>query len=645
MRRRCFEIYVALCLGAAICVAGTAFLLGHPREVVEADEPLSPLGGDTGVGEAPDPSTGLASALETGVWIVVAALEPPRAERTFDELDAGRFWVNLVSHEFGKAHLVPPDRLGRPIPEHVRLVVVSAHAADATTPHLETLKAFVDSGGCLVLEQPAARLLAMAGARLEGGRQVVGALHVTAGEVLLDGLELPVVEVRLERGVEVMVRGHTLGGTSASLPLVWQRPMARGCVVGTAFDLAHLFLERVQGTPASDFSFEPAPRDGALAGIPVPADLVSRYPEPGVPALDQLERLLWQPVVERGGVPGWWRIPEGAPAAYLCTHDEEGFGDRSVFMAEEEAARGEVCTYFVLPGPITSRGVTRLRSLGGEVALHWHRGFGGGNTRPLKVGPFVWRRQEWSLTDQQHILTHKGGEPLPPITRIHGLEWDPDFDTTFRRMVAAGIRLDSSYGPHGDHGPYLFGSVQPFRPLDRTGALLPILELPFVLQDDEAPPRDRLKRLIQTAAAFHLPVVPIFHCNTMAYKPSVGPIEAWLDGFESARRHRMWRGTMGRYLDFLERRERSTIESPRTRPGTARVEVEGDGLWLRLPERVRGLPLLRVEIDGQPVRTLTCVPWGNGRLALVPIPSGTHRLEWAHGGGVGLCDGGGSGNR
>jgi hypothetical protein len=370
--------------------------------------------------------------------------------------------------------------------------------------------------------------------------------------------------------------------------------------------------------------------------------------------LDELVRTLWDAIGALQPLVMSAEHPEGAPGVYLATHDEEGFGDKSAFMAEEEARLGETSTFFVLPEPLTVPGLKRLAELGAEVALHWHRGFGGGNVvrrvwgasvlGPLLPDGVCFRREAWTLAWQKQHLESKLEQALPPLNRVHGLQWDPDFDSSFRRLVAAGIRLDSSYGPYADFSPWAFGAVTPFQPLDRDGQLLPILELPFVLQDDEAEPLERLRSIMAVGRTLELPIVPIFHCNTMAYKPSVGPLEAWIEGFSLARRLGMWRGTLGQWLVFWDARAQVQVEvQALTRTSWAgRVKVP-TGTKLQVLE-VAGETalgdLLSVTLDGRNAE-VSCRERGGRVRALVKLPEGESSVSVSYGrsGRTGVCGG------
>lgn len=412
-------------------------------------------------------------------------------------------------------------------------------------------------------------------------------------------------------------------------PLAWTVPHGQGVVLICLLELSRVLAQRVQGHPRPDFSFEPVEREGALRGIPVPTDLVAKNPEWTGPVVLELIERMWAITSQQVFLPAWWRHPQGRPGTFVMTHDEEAFGDRSIFMAEEEARLGKRSSTFVLPAPLSSAGARALERHGMELLLHWHRGFLGGNTEPIRVGPLVVGSRALSLQEQRARVEGLVGRTLPPLTRIHGLQWDADWDSTFRRLVAAGFQLDSSYGPVGEQSSWRFGTLEPFFPLDRQGRVLPLLEFPFALQDDEAAPYERLKALVARAGDEHLTVVPIVHVNTMAYKPSMGALEAYLESFGWADAAELWQGTLLELLQFHQNRLRSEVRVESLGAGRYRldVRVEGPDQWLRVPGRVARLQLERIQsLKDDALRSETKSLSSGDRL--FPVQTGWYELTY-----------------
>lgn len=651
----------ALLLGILLVLAalGGRRLVSQPLAEIEAVDPLA------------SPPYADPSSAQADVWIVVGSspLEPETP--AFSTLDAGRFWFNLVQQVHGPARLVAASSLILPSPLDVPVLIVTRGALSAVTPQLDALQTYAQAGGLLVLEQPTGPLQTLAGVVTAQETHSNSAQTTSAGALETQGARAGVwttlagaVEPPSQRqapklgpfqpfevpeqgiSADATVRLMAGGAQGEARPALWSIGMGQGEVVGLGLDLGKLMLRHLQGTPQEDYSFVPVAREGALKDIPVPADLVRSNPEWQRPEVDLLMRTVWQHLTMRRPQVDVWRYPQGLLGAYLATHDEEGFGDRSVWMSEEEARLQVRTTFFVLPMPLSTSGAARMAALGSELALHWHRGFLGGHTEDHTVGPVIWRREAMSLARQQQRVKTLLGGTLPPFTRIHGLQWDPDFDSTFRKMVAAGLTLDSSYGPYGELSAYRFGSLEPFYPLDRQGELLPILELPFCLQDDESAPYDRLFQVLSQAKLNHSSVVPIFHVNTMAYKPSVGPLEAWMEGFEAAQAAGLWVTTVGEYVAFFQARAQTRLRMVPSGPEQWRVDVDAPAsdLWISVPVLAEGRGVSAVRDSrgpegwekgvGVPVRGERrgrCVQEGGRTRLLLPVSRGRSTLELHYG--------------
>lgn len=491
--------------------------------------------------------------------------------------DGGAFWANLVMQEHGPVQVLSaaalPARLREGVTEPPSVIILTARA-QLWLRESDGLRAWVEKGGILLVEQPAGQFVSLSGAQAWHARPSPIPLRIrtVAPEIDTFGsfLSCEPSDVSLSDQARVLLWAEASDGEvreaerAKAQPLLWRVDgPGKGSVLGTSADIGLLLARHVLGWLPEDYAFRPRERQGALAGIPVPSDLTSLASESlgpqARPEATLLMRSLWQAIHTGNPWVDLWPFPQARSGAYVVTHDEEGFGDKSVYMAEAEARLGVRSTYFLLPRPTTVSGAEAMKRHGAELALHWHRGFLGGHEEDRTLGPLILERRAMSLLRQQALVHAMIGAPPPPFTRIHGLQWDPDGDSTFRRLVAAGIALDSSFGPIGDEGPFGFGVTAPFFPLDRAGRLMPILELPFGLQDDESAPYERLKHLIEGGATGHWPVVPIFHVNTMAYKPSIGPVESWLEGFQWAQEQGMWMPTVGEYLAFLRARSTSRI--------------------------------------------------------------------------------------
>ncbi len=309
------------------------------------------------------------------------------------------------------------------------------------------------------------------------------------------------------------------------------------------------------------------PHVGVEPGLLQPQSLL----EPGAPELtyeptvDVRERALRRRVDGLRPVPGFWAHPDAAPAFVAVTVDEENFGDRSAWIARAFTDQEVASTTFVIPDAMTAAGVTALAEAGSVQQLHWNRGFF--HVAPIErwgIGPYHPIERRLSLVEQRDALRTLGGcdgELL--MNRNHGLVWDPEFGRTFRMLHAAGIEVDSTYGPTGEGVlGYVFGTGLPYRPLDAGGWPFPMLEIPFQYQDDEEFSRAAQSRLIDEAATlYHTVVVPTFHTNTMSRVPSAEAIEGTREIGAVARDAGAAVGSLDEYAEFWRDRLLSSVDA------------------------------------------------------------------------------------
>jgi len=355
---------------------------------------------------------------------------------------------------------------------------------------------------------------------------------------------------------------------------------------------------------------------------------------PGVvmePQADRQERACWARIEQQVPIPRWWYHPHAAAGVVALTHDEEGFGDRSRWMAEHEGSQLLRSTMFVIPGAMTAGGAMSILAEGADVQLHWNRGFFAQYVEQrLGFGPFRPLVRTRSLREQKEALLGL----LPPsgqavlLNRNHGLVWDPEWGKSFRILAAAGIAADSTYGPTGaGRFGYIFGTGLPFSPLDENGLPLPLHEVPFLFQDDEEYSIARQVELLERSEqGDHQLIVAIFHVNTMARVPSLERMHGWLELPRQARQHAHQVMDLGSFLRFWWDRARSPIRSS-YQQGKLSIEVQAlvEGLTLRLPERADGSTLWAIVVDGDRFPVAWAVRYAGA--VLIPLSPGRHVLE------------------
>jgi hypothetical protein len=503
---------------------------------------------------------------------LVASPEAVRGRQTgpFERRDWAFAWVPFLEQEFGPWNLLAPDSVDAGALEGLRVVVIPTHAwSDLRPAALEALGAFTATGGVIVAE---------------------------AG-------------------------GDSVGRLAPARTVALEVPFA-----------ARILRQQQGWWPDGR-----APEPGEFPGVP------GQLIQPHGLKDDSVPNIAWEPMADReevelmeriealGPLPRWWRFPDAAPAWIAITHDEEGFGDKSAWMAQEEAALGITTTSFVIPLAITRAGVKALREAGSTVHLHWNRGFAGLRCEQREGwGRFLPYIRDLTLFEQAAKLESLGVDGVgESMNRNHGLIWDSEFGKSFRMLHAAGIAADSTYGPAGSgRFGYIFGTGLPYRPLDDTGWPFPLMEVPFLFQDDEQWSRADQERLVREAATKHHQLLNlIFHVNTMARAPSHHVLEGWRELPALARQHGVAMGSLDEFLAVWRSRLSSPLKS-RWALGSSTLTAEFEAATARLSIRVPavhgGKVAKLIRVDGKDLLPEQRVPMGAG--LVLRVPAGKHRL-------------------
>ncbi len=340
-------------------------------------------------------------------------------------------------------------------------------------------------------------------------------------------------------------------------------------VLLATFDFGQLAVTIQQGRPNEDFSVSPhiTKRTGLLPLVSSDLCADSSYYKTFIPFFDLFEHALFSLISGQDSVRPLFS--QSSHGAFVMSHDEEGMGDKASWMAEQEQRWGVTSATLVTPAAITSRGLQAIVSSGGEVGMHvdqysFFKRPGLPGLRPFRV--------EYAIAEQKRILEGRLGDSSATsaditINRNHWLLWSQNYTGMFRKLAAAGIRLDLTYGPIGkDVAGYLFGTCFPFVPLDTNGFPLPILELPFLFQDDEDFASGYLDSIFDTGAFDQEIVNVVFHTNTMGHSPDTLLIWGWRESFRRAKRAKL---PIVQYSDILEALRTQGVTLP---PGTLRAD-------------------------------------------------------------------------
>ncbi len=321
-------------------------------------------------------------------------------------------------------------------------------------------------------------------------------------------------------------------------PVLWQGQRKGIRLLLGVFNFGELAVTIQQGRPNDDFSVTPriTKRTGLLPIVSSDLCADSSYYMQLTPFFDNFEHLLFEIIF---GAPSYAPLFAGSPdGAFIMSHDEEGMGDKSAWMARQERLWGVTSATLVTPAAITSKGIEEILKAGGELALHtdqysYFKRPGLPGLRPIK--------KNHSLADQKRSLEQLAPRGLvdslsSSINRNHWLIWSGNYTGMMRKLAGAGINLDLTYGPIGEGiAGYLFGTCFPFVPLDTNGFPLPILELPFLFQDDEDFAAEYLDSIFDTSSFQNEIVNVVFHTNTMGHSPDTLLLWGWRESFKRAK--------------------------------------------------------------------------------------------------------------
>ncbi len=555
------------------------------------------------------------------------ALHQAAKARNFDQALWSHAWAGLLEQELGAPSVLDLEDLSPGHLGQARLIVFT-RSATGQEPAPELLRAIrqaAEEGTAVVLEMPSAGWSDLSGvvlspapvnlqgsfwrgqllefeefpASLEGG---------VAGSSLRELRRIPVFTWLVQgRALEPTVRA--LGRLSGQ-PLLYVRPEGRGFVLTLGFDLACQVHALQQGAPGGPGFVVPESR-GLIPGLSESQDLVLDLGllDNRVPYADLLEGWIVAMAEQAAGpLPGWWRFPFADDGVAVLSHDEEGRGREAFRELEALQARlGIPSTVFALAG----RNLPQLWSEGAEdLELHWNR---------FLAGDFPPYERPDLRAQVARLQAVRGTRPR--LNRTHFLAWGREYTEPFQQMAAAGLELDSTYGPNRGRG-YLFGTGLPFRVLDQDGRPLPLWEWPFVSQEDWAGvDLEFLSGLLDdsTRAWHQAPVLLLHPHRLVATEKGERLVEAFVHRARQ-RRHRLT--TMLEYHDFLCMRAQARMQS-RMRGEVLEADLfaPGPGLAVHLPATLK-----EVRVDGRPARTRWIRLYDRPRI-LVEIPPGQHRLQ------------------
>ena len=318
-------------------------------------------------------------------------------------------------------------------------------------------------------------------------------------------------------------------------------------------------------------------------------------------------------------LPLLWLYPRDLLAIGHISLDTDGNDPTRARHMLAALAEAEVpatwCT--ILPG-YDAQLTDEIQQAGHELAMHFDA---------MSEG-MPW--DESSFDQQWRALTELFGGEAPTTNKNHYLRWQGDTEF-FAWCVKRGIQFDQSKGTSksGEAG-FNFGTCHPFFPVEPSGELIDVLELPTPTQDLTVfAPLPLLWPLLHAAQCHHGVLHLLFHPAHIdkpgvadAIKESVAQgrvhgLEWWtarqINDWERARRQARWTNAEGNCAE-----KHATMQIETALP-QAKV------LWLRTCENSQHLAL----VNGQKQEAHEVERWGFNFLsiALDAAQPGTYTLE------------------
>lgn len=537
--------------------------------------------------------------------LVVLSEESAAQDARSGTPDRSWAWVDLFRQEIGPTSVRDVATLETEVLDAHAVVMITRSAAKEQHADqlMDHLVRHATNGGVVGIELPEGALRARFGADGAGGWRRPDTITAAEGvpeEVASAMQQVPLV-ARFLGSTRPMPGARTILAMDGA-PVIYAHTVGAGRVVVFDFEVGVQLSRLQQGTPNEDFRVTPR-RSGqplrtydmastpALIGATLPtADLIERY-------------IAHVALGEHRPAFGLWPYPSGKTGALVTSHDARRLDGRPLWMSEHERGIGARSVTFVAAPADTGTGASLQSSdLVGHAAVLWfvdpameglYRSFGLMGFRPL--------RQPLTLVGQMEQLEEAlgSGADLRGV-RVWDGRWTPEFVKPYRAMDAAELRYSASYGPPPGAPPgFLFGTCQPFTPMDEIGRPFRVLEIPVCFENPTTDEDiERLMESLRIASEHSWAVHVLTSADRFARSPDLDGFAAWRNALEFASQNDMWIGGAGELVAFQRRRSATSLHSELVVDDTERadtrvysVEVESNarGLALAVPMRVGSL--------------------------------------------------------
>lgn len=569
---------------------------------------------------------------------------PAASATQLSELDCSYGWFNALWQQYGSfatamtRNLSPEFLAGRSVVIVPRRVAESLPATGITA-----LAGFVRDGGQLVIEQPGPGWENLTG--IATPKKTRTARQITSTEGLdVHGpmrKHLPNVplsgEVQLTPPQETWPNGPTLIEIDTQPGMLW-REEGKGGVYTLLFDLGCTVTVMQQGAPdpTSPFANPPDPLVKSSSRV-----LDERLRASRVPYADLLERAVLEHFSRKRPIPRLWPFPGKFAGALLISHPAPSDTRAAIGYAEWSRKQEGSSTVFIATDRVNTSQLALLDDAHASLGMLWVRGeerdpmvvaMGVGGLKPLE--------QELNLAEQAHEFSQLAGRDAMILSHVEGELFTDDWSTTFEQLAHAQVRMDNSLGPSQseEHG-YLFGTGFPFYPLDERGLVLPLLELPYLLNERSLSAKRLDRLLLNSKSYFHQSITISIPSDAMRTNPSAGALLGLRDAHKLASTHNHWVATQQELLEFLYARRQSVLTSRwnanarrltisvNLLGSTSRTIAEGALPGIAIPRTYQGNELERVVLDGEEISLRKLATSGPSLERVLAASAGRHTIS------------------
>ena len=546
-------------------------------------------------------------------------IEKSSKKHKFSEQDWSCSWINTLMQETGTYRVMDIDNLRKKDIFSARAVILSRSASRRVSEaQKDNFKEFAVKGGVLILEQPPNKLNEISGAVVSDKMIIPKSLTFVDNDYRdyfnLKKIPLNTNMFKLsgrEESAKVLM-------SFDNFPAILKYKLGKGLSVTLTFDFGMQITSMQQGRPAEDYSVEDKT---SFKDLIESQDLIlSKVMEHNdFPFADMLEKFVFRIAMEFQPIPALWCSKGKYAGTFIMTHDEDYYGDKIKYMIDHEKSIKATSTFFITPSPrITKKAAKEFFEVS-NFALHWDK---------MKSSLFFMLgfpcSNEDELNRQINLLESNYGRKITS-NRNHFLKWDTHYTNVFRALCKNGIKLDSTYGPNYGRG-YLFGTNFAFFPMETNGMPMPILELPFQVQElFGGVTLSYVKSLFRANCEnYHGALVFSFHPQHSHEGSRARPI--WKESYRLAKQSGHWITNLGEFYDFWKKRHDAVMHSSLSN-NKLNISIQSAGQTIMVQEKYMAKKIKAIKIDRMDIRADKSVSVMGLRFSLIIVPSGMHRIE------------------